>query len=116
MATKSPKEQKALGKSIRGFSHEEWDKIKSDVVTAGNIAKFGQNKHLKNIILGTGDRLLVEAASKDRVWGIGYTEKHAMRFRKHWGENQLGLALMKAREHLRKEKMLAECPWLSVEE
>ncbi|KAK2018863.1 DUF1768-domain-containing protein [Colletotrichum eremochloae] len=103
LATKNPKEQKALGRETVGFTHESWDQIKSDVVVAGNIAKFGQNPHLGRKLLSTGDRLLCEAASKDRVWGIGYTAKHAMSQRQHWGENRLGKALMATRDHLKAE-------------
>ena len=73
------------------------------VVLAGNIAKFGQNPKLKGKLRATGDRMLVEAASRDRIWGIGYTAKHAMSYRQHWGENRLGKALMEARKHLRQE-------------
>ncbi|TVY55727.1 N-glycosidase [Lachnellula cervina] len=103
LATTSPKEQKRLGKLTAGFTDASWDEVKSVVVLAGTIAKFGQNPHLKGKLLATGDRLLVEAASRDRIWGIGYTAKHAMSFRQHWGENRLGKALMEAREHLRQE-------------
>ncbi|KAK1972108.1 DUF1768-domain-containing protein [Colletotrichum sublineola] len=103
LATENPKEQKALGRGTVGFTHESWDQIKSDVVVAGNIAKFGQNPHLGRKLLSTGDRLLCEAASKDRVWGIGYTAKHAMSQRQHWGENRLGKALMATRDHLKAE-------------
>jgi len=101
LATTSPKEQKRLGKLTAGFTDASWDEVKSAVVVAGTIAKFGQNPKLKGKLLATGDRLLVEAASRDRVWGIGYTAKHAMSYRQHWGENRLGKALMEAREHLR---------------
>ncbi|KAJ9299332.1 hypothetical protein DTO271G3_2954 [Paecilomyces variotii] len=103
LATKSPKEQKRLGRLTAGFTDASWDEVKSRVVVAGSIAKFGQNPKLKDKLLATGDRLLVEASSKDRVWGIGYTAKHAMSCRQHWGENRLGKALMEAREHLRQE-------------
>ncbi|TVY12778.1 N-glycosidase [Lachnellula arida] len=103
LATTSPKEQKRLGKLTAGFTDASWDEVKSVVVVAGTIAKFGQNAGLKGKLLATGDRLLVEAASRDRIWGIGYTAKHAMSFRQHWGENRLGKALMEAREHLRQE-------------
>ena len=103
LATTSPKEQKRLGKLTAGFTDASWDEVKSAVVVAGTIAKFGQNPKLRGKLLATGDRLLVEAASKDRVWGIGYTAKHAMSYRQHWGENRLGSALMEAREHLRQE-------------
>lgn len=103
LATSSPKEQKCLGKLTAGFTDAGWDEVKSVVVLAGTIAKFGQNPKLKGKLLATGDRLLAEAASRDRVWGIGYTAKHAMSYRQHWGENRLGKALMEAREHLRLE-------------
>ncbi|KFA69935.1 hypothetical protein S40285_03934 [Stachybotrys chlorohalonatus IBT 40285] len=62
---------------------------RSSVVEAGNTAKFGQNTHLMRKLFATGDRLLCEAASRDSVWGIGYTAKHAMSHRKHWGEIDL---------------------------
>ncbi|KAI9163158.1 N-glycosidase R617 [Paramyrothecium foliicola] len=101
MATQSPKEQKRLGKLTVGFTDHSWDEIKSRVVEAGNMAKFGQNIHLQRKLLSTGDRLLCEAASRDRMWGIGYTAKHAMSHRKHWGENRLGQALMVVRGRLR---------------
>lgn len=103
LATPWPKEQKWLGRLTENFDHDSWDEVKSAVVVAGNIAKFSQNPKLKGKLLDTGDRLLVEAASQDRVWGIGYTAKHAMSFREHWGENRLGKALMEVREHLRQE-------------
>ncbi|KAI1123108.1 DUF1768-domain-containing protein [Nemania abortiva] len=106
LATGSPKEQKRLGKLVAGFSDVSWDEVKSAVVVAGNVAKFGQNPKLGRKLLATGDRLLVEAASRDRVWGIGYTAKHAMSHRKHWGENRLGKALMEARAQLRTEGVI----------
>lgn len=104
LASASPKEQKRLGKLTEGFTDESWDEVKGEVVVAGNMAKFGQDVKLKRKLLATGDRLLVEAASRDRVWGIGYAAKHAMSYRQHWGENRLGRALMEVRERLRTEE------------
>src|SRR3569833_2194942 len=104
MATNDPKAQKRLGRSTVGFEAASWDAIKSDVVVAGNLAKLGQNPKLKDLLLQTGDRLLAEAASLDRVWGIGYTAQDAMAFRDKWGENRLGQALMEVRRQLREEE------------
>lgn len=105
LASSSPKEQKSLGRKTVGFTHDEWDPIKSEVVEAGNMAKFTQNEHLGRKLLATGDRILVEAASRDRVWGIGYNENRAMNFRQHWGENLLGKALMETRAQLRRDEL-----------
>lgn len=99
----SPKEQKRLGRRTAGFTDESWDKVKSDVVVAGNVAKFGQDIELRRKLLATGDRLLVEAAPQDRVWGIGYSAKNATSYRQLWGQNRLGKAPMEVREKLRKE-------------
>ncbi|KAI0006876.1 hypothetical protein F4779DRAFT_542582 [Xylariaceae sp. FL0662B] len=103
LATHDPKEQKRLGRLAKGFLPASWDEIKSPVVVAANLAKFGQNPRLKHLLLGTGDRLLAEAASKDRVWGIGFTTRKAMAGQnpQNWGENRLGKALMEVRERLR---------------
>ncbi|KAK1674651.1 hypothetical protein BDP55DRAFT_633084 [Colletotrichum godetiae] len=72
LATSSPKEQKTLGRNVTGFTDESWDQIKSTVAETGNKAKFGHNTRLGRKLLSAGDRLLCEAASKDRVSGIGY--------------------------------------------
>ncbi|VUC20315.1 unnamed protein product [Clonostachys rosea] len=103
LATKDPKEQKRLARLTRGFEASSWDEIKSQVVVAGNMAKFGQNRDLKNLLLSTGDRILAEAASQDRVWGIGITASEAMALQKPelWGENRLGKAPMEVRQRLR---------------
>ncbi|KFY12734.1 hypothetical protein V492_03699 [Pseudogymnoascus sp. VKM F-4246] len=106
LATSSPKEQKHLGRQVNGFYDPRWDEVKSDVVIAGSIAKFSGNRKLRGKLLATDDRLLVEASSQDPVWGIGYSAKHAMAHRKHWGENRLGKALMVARDHIRSNEVV----------
>ncbi|KAJ9129986.1 hypothetical protein NKR19_g10099 [Coniochaeta hoffmannii] len=104
MATRDPKEQKLLGKQTAGFDAESWDEVKFRVVVAGNMAKFGQNPKLKARLLGTGERELAEAAKRDRVWGIGYHARLADKYRKSWGWNLLGKALMEVRGKLREEE------------
>lgn len=55
--------------------------------------------------VGTGDRVLVEASARDRVWGIGLGARDELAMSpQHWrGENLLGFALMEARGQLRAE-------------
>ncbi|CAH0015902.1 unnamed protein product [Clonostachys rhizophaga] len=106
LATKDPKEQKRLARLTRGFEASSWDEIKSEVVVTGNMGKFGQNRRLRSLLLSTGDRVLAEAASQDRVWGIGFTAREAMALQKPelWGENRLGKVLMEVRRRLREEE------------
>lgn len=72
-------------------------------MVAGNLAKFGQHTDLREYLLGTGDRVLVEASPLDRVWGIGLAadDERAVSPDQWRGLNLLGFALMQVRETLR---------------
>lgn len=59
---------------------------------------------LKDILLATGDREIVEASPMDKIWGIGFgAQKAAEVGRERWGLNLLGKALMEVRKTLREE-------------
>ena len=70
----------------------------------GNYYKFTQHEELKQVLLGTGDREIVEASPRDRVWGVGFGEKNAGKNRGRWGGNLLGKVLMEVREWIRREE------------
>jgi ribA/ribD-fused uncharacterized protein len=108
IATK-PSAQKTLGGTVRGFNDAVWDSVKIGIVERGNYLKFSQNEDLKKVLLETGDRLLVEAAKLDRIWGIGYTAGTAKTVsRDTWGQNLLGIALMNVRKRIREEDAEAQ--------
>jgi ribA/ribD-fused uncharacterized protein len=65
------------------------------------VAKFEQNPAIAEVLLGTRDRPLVEAAEWDAIWGIGMCTEEAKRTpQEHWGRNLLGKALEGARRQL----------------
>ncbi|MFC0533686.1 NADAR family protein [Phytohabitans kaempferiae] len=102
LAAVSPGAAKAAGRKVRGFDEQRWTDARYDIVVAGNLAKFGQHAALRDFLLATGDRVLVEASPLDRVWGIGMAPghpdvPHPLRWR---GLNLLGFALMDVREKL----------------
>jgi ribA/ribD-fused uncharacterized protein len=102
LAAKSPSAAKAAGRKVRDFDEQKWAAARYDIVVAGNLAKFGQHDALREFLLGTGDRVLVEASPYDRVWGIGMGPAnpdvaHPLKWR---GLNLLGFALMDVRERL----------------
>ena len=98
-----PKQAKTLGRKVRSFDEKIWDAHKSEIVRQANLLKFAQHPDLKQFLLNTQDRVLVEASPYDRIWGIGLGADHPHAERpEHWrGENLLGFALMEAREQLR---------------
>jgi len=101
LATNSPRDVKALGRKVKDFDEAKWGEERFRIVRQGNLLKFGQNEELKEQLLATGDKILIEASPLDRIWGIGYGEKNALRNKEKWGANLLGKALMEVREELR---------------
>jgi ribA/ribD-fused uncharacterized protein len=97
MASEDPKEQKKFGRKVKGFSANLWRNVCERVVFEGNWWKFSQNEGFRETLMGTGERELCEASRKDRMWGIGYNAKEALQYRRLWGENLLGQALMRVR-------------------
>ncbi|KAI5203140.1 hypothetical protein E4T39_04398 [Aureobasidium subglaciale] len=105
LTTTASSAQKKLGRQIKGFKDEIWDKVKCGIVERGNYLKFSQNEKFKKVLLETEDRELVEAASNDKIWGIGYTAAGAKKVsREQWGQNLLGIALMNVRRKIRAEE------------
>lgn len=103
LAAGHPKRAKDLGRTITGFDEAKWVAARMAIVTAGNVEKFRQNPDLLAFLLGTGERVLVEASPMDRVWGIGLAadDERAQDPAQWRGLNLLGEALMAARETLR---------------
>jgi ribA/ribD-fused uncharacterized protein len=97
-----PGAAKALGRQVAGFSEERWVERRFELVVTGNLAKFGQHADLRHFLLGTGDRVLVEASPQDRVWGIGLAadDERAASPQQWPGLNLLGFALMEVRDRL----------------
>ena len=105
LTAEHPAEAKKLGRQVAPFDAKTWNEHKSAVVVYGNVFKFRQHEELKAYLLSTGDKVLVEASPRDRVWGIGLgKDNEAARDPRRWrGENLLGFALMEARAKLRAE-------------
>ncbi len=104
LQSSDPKEIKGYGRLIRNFDAEVWDKVKTDIVIRGNILKFSQNSELKKYLLGTGEKILVEASPYDKIWGIGMKKENSdCTDPSRWnGENLLGFSLMEVRDELKK--------------
>ncbi|MFF2557337.1 NADAR family protein [Nocardia sp. NPDC058058] len=102
LASATPADAKRLGREVRGFDQDTWVAHRFDIVMRGSIAKFGQHEALRDFLIATGDKVLVEAAPRDTIWGIGLgAENPAAAHPSTWrGENLLGFALMDAREAL----------------
>ncbi|MGA5189929.1 NADAR family protein [Streptomyces griseoincarnatus] len=98
-----PSAAKNAGRLVRGFDEVVWRRERFGIVVEGSVHKFAAHGELRSFLLGTGDRVLVEASPVDRVWGTGLAAdaegaNDPVRWR---GPNLLGFALMEARRRLR---------------
>lgn len=102
MDTDDPREQKRLGRTIANFDPDIWNQHAIDIVVKGNYAKFSQNPELKQWLLNTQDKILVEASPCDKIWGVGLRENDKRILnRQNWkGSNWLGEDLSTVRAML----------------
>lgn len=79
------------GKPLRA----DWERVKDEVMRQAVLAKFTQHADLREMLLATGDAVLVEHTKNDSYWGDGGDGR---------GRNMLGQILVSVREELRKSK------------
>jgi ribA/ribD-fused uncharacterized protein len=88
---KTPKQAKALGQTRSISIRADWEEVKDGIMLAALRKKFAARK-LRELLLSTGDRPLVEASPFDHYWGCGRSGN---------GKNRLGELLMQTRAELR---------------
>ena len=102
LTAEKPREQQAIGRTVRGFDEAIWVLFRKGVVFQANYARFTQNPEQRELLLATKGTTLVEASPDDRVWGIGLSADDPRALdRTQWrGLNLLGQALTHVREVL----------------
>ena len=80
-----------------GFTAVGWDAVKQRVMFEVVLAKFEQNEELADLLIGTGEKILVEASPYDDVWGAGMSALEILSGKEWDGENLLGVVLEKVR-------------------
>lgn len=103
LACATPAEAKKIGRLVEGFDAQQWDAHKYEYVREGNLHKFSGQPALRDFLVNTKDRVLVEASPVDNIWGIGMAKSDAniLNPTKWKGENLLGFALMEVRDELK---------------
>ena len=107
LATDDPREQKHIGRQVRHFGKDLWQKHCENIVFDGNLVKFSQNEDMRRALLHTNRRSLAEASPHDNLWGIGLRacDHHASSTDTWRGSNLLGQILEHVREILDRETM-----------
>lgn len=87
----TPAQAKRQGRLVK--MRPDWHKVRDDVMLQGVRAKFTQHPGLREMLLATGDALLIEHTANDSYWGDGGDGS---------GRNRLGEILMQVRSELAK--------------
>jgi ribA/ribD-fused uncharacterized protein len=104
LKAKTPAEVKKLGRKIKNFDEEIWLENRFKIVVEGNYHKFSDPIYTA-FLLGTGNKIIVEASPMDTIWGIGLAQDSNKIYNPNtWrGLNLLGFALMEVRDRLRND-------------
>ena len=86
---------KKLGRGVKNYDDLVWSNKREKVVLFGARLKFNQNEDLKQILLNTGNTIMVEASKYDPIWSCGLSEYDAKKVApSQWpGLNLLGKVL-----------------------
>lgn len=88
---KSPMEAAKMGRDRNLPLRVDWEKVKDDIMRKGVFEKFSQNKLIRNILLSSGEEIIIERTMDDYYWGCGKDGS---------GKNMLGKILMEVRDIL----------------
>lgn len=93
---KTPRDAKIAGRAVP--MRDDWEEVKIGLMMAVLLLKFGLNPELRQMLLDTGKRPLIEDRP-DPVWGRGGDGN---------GHNFMGKALMAVREVYKENKEYAD--------
>lgn len=110
MLADTPREAKAIGRRVRNFNAEEWNKVSFDIMYDIVYQKFAQNKNLKEMLMDPEleGKHFVEGSPEDGIWGVKVAwDDPRIDDMSNWhGENRLGKVLDKVRETFKQEYLL----------
>ena len=90
----TPADAAKMGRSRDRPLRPDWEEIKEEVMQQGVLCKFQTHRDIRQVLLSTGDELIVENAAQDYYWGCGKDGS---------GKNRLGEILMAVRTRLRNQ-------------
>jgi len=89
---RSPMTAARMGRDRKRPLRPDWNEVKDDVMRQAVLQKFATHAGIREILLSTGDELIIENAPHDYYWGCGKDKS---------GKNMLGTILMEVRDQLR---------------
>ncbi|HEY9638021.1 MAG TPA: NADAR family protein [Coleofasciculaceae cyanobacterium] len=89
---KTPKDAAKMGRDRNRPLRSDWEQVKDEIMRQAVLHKFETHQDIREVLLLTGNELIVENSPIDYYWGCG---------KDGTGKNMLGLILMEVRGLLR---------------
>jgi ribA/ribD-fused uncharacterized protein len=99
---KHPKDALNYGRKVRGYDDNKWSAVREQMMHDAVYAKFSQYPELKQKLIDTYPKILVEGTPFDPIWGVKISwDDDRILDEKNWnGQNLLGKVLMDVRQKL----------------
>jgi N-glycosidase YbiA len=94
LMTPKPMQAAKLGRSRKWPLRPDWEDVKDDVMRTAIRAKVAQNSDVRDLLLSTGEAIIVEHTANDSYWADGGDGT---------GKNMLGRILMEVRAEFTKD-------------
>lgn len=103
---KEPVKAKFLGRSVRNYNDNQWSNVRYEKMKEVLISKFN-SPILKEKLLKTENKQLVEASPYDDIWGVklGANDSRISNPNLWKGQNLLGKVLEEVRSHYQNEQV-----------
>lgn len=89
---------KRMGRKVKNYNDSLWSKYRQRVMKSVLYSKL-REPYIRNLLIETGDRKIIEASPYDRIWGAGVSlDDIDYEWNKFTGENLLGRTLMELRD------------------
>jgi ribA/ribD-fused uncharacterized protein len=92
---KTPTEAASLGRDRSHLKRPDWDQVKDEIMFSAVLTKFQTHPDIRQILLATGEKPIVENSPVDYYWGCG---------KNGTGKNRLGEILMTVRSILARDE------------
>lgn len=94
----TPLVYKRMGRKVANYDDSLWDKYRQRVMKSVLYSKFCEPS-MRQLLIATGNRKIIEASPYDHIWGAGVSLKDIdYKWNSFAGENLLGRTLMELRD------------------
>lgn len=95
-----------IGRNIKNFDKTQFRERSKEYAEKAMLEKFRQNVALKNALMDTGNKQIVEANAFETFWGAGLSLHNPdIHYESKWkGKNVMGTILTRVREKIKADK------------